>query len=494
MSRELALAAIPWLVTAPLVGAGASFVARRRNAARAATVPIVLVALATLPLLWLVWHEGRVSVAIGGWSPPLGIALVADGVSATLVATTTLVCAAISIYAASHLPAHRHAGRNATWMFWPLWLCLWAGINGAFLSGDLFNLYVTIEVIGLSAVALVALSGGEALMAAARYIVVTLVGSLFYLLGVALVYADYGLVDMATLGRIVQDQPATQAALVFITLGLALKTAIVPLHFWLVPAHGGALGPISAVLSGLVVKVTFYVLLRLWVTVFPDVVDISASEVLGVVGALAIVWGSAQAIVQSQLKRLVAYSTVAQLGYLLLAFPLAMHRPTGAAAWPGVVLFVVAHACAKAAMFLVAGSYKHAIGDDELGCLRGVASTMPATTLALGLAGMALIGLPPSGTFAAKWLLLDAAVEGGRWVYVVVIVGGSLLAAAYVFKVLAIALREPADAARARDVPMTMRLSALVLALVAASLGLLPGPPLELIGRGAAFAATMEAR
>src|SRR5690606_9801941 len=135
--------------------------------------------------------------------------------------------------------------------------------------------------------------------------------------------------DIAMLGRIVQAQPATQAALVLMTLGLALKTAIVPLHFWLAPAHGGALGPISAVLSSLVVKSTFYVLLRLWVTVFPAVVGTALPELLGCLGGAAILWGSLQALVQRRLKMLVAYSTVAQLGYLLLVFPLAMHRPAG---------------------------------------------------------------------------------------------------------------------------------------------------------------------
>src|SRR5690606_12911837 len=263
MSLELARTVVPGLVAAPLLGAALAFLVGRRHAARVAAVTVVVVALATAALLWVVWREGSVRVAVGGWSPPLGIGLVADGLSAVLIATTTVVCAAITLYAGRFTALQLQADPRAIWMFWPLWLCLWAGMNAALLSGDLFNLYVTIEVIGLSAVSLVALSGAAALAAAARYLLVTLSGSLFYLMGVGLLYADYGVVDIAMLGRIVQAQPATQAALVLMTLGLALKTAIVPLHFWLAPAHGGALGPISAVLSSLLVKSTFYVLLRL---------------------------------------------------------------------------------------------------------------------------------------------------------------------------------------------------------------------------------------
>lgn len=489
MSAEVALAAVPWLVGAPLVGAAVAFAVGQRHAPKVVAGVVAIVTLATLAMLWLVWKHGAFRLAIGGWSPPLGIALVGDGLSAILVATTTLVCAAISIYAADFLHEQHQVEPRAVWMFWPLWLCLWAGMNAAFLSGDLFNLYVTIEVIGLSAVSLVALSGGEAVMAAVRYVLVTLAGSLFYLLGVALIYADHGVVDMALVSALVRAHPATHLALVLMTLGLALKTAVVPLHFWLAPAHGGALGPISAVLSGLVVKTTFYVMLRLWTGVYADVIGAGLAEALGVLGVVAIVWGSLQALAASRLKMLIAYSTVAQLGYLLLVFPLAMHRPAGAPAWAGVVLFVVAHACAKAAMFLVAGSFKLAVGSDVLESFRGVASRMPATTVTFALASVALIGLPPSGTFIAKWLLLVAAVETGRWVYAVVIAGGSLLAAAYVFKVLASTLREPDDPARRCEVSLPMQGGAFVLAVVAAGLGAFAVPPLELIEKGTPFAA-----
>ena len=491
MTPALALSAIPWLVGAPVLGAAMAFVAGRNHAAKVAAVAIVMIAIVTVPMVWLVWDRGSFELAIGGWQAPLGIALAGDGLSATLIATTTLVCSAISIYAAGYLPRQHQTDPVAVWRFWPLWLFLWAGINAALLSADLFNLYIAIEIIGLSSVALVALSGGEALIAALRYALVTFVGSLFYLLGVALLYADYGLVDIATLSRVVELQPATGAALLVMTLGLMLKAAIAPLHFWLAPAHASALSPISAVLSGLVVKAMFYVLLRLWIGVFPRVIEPSLAEALGVLGVIAIVWGSLRAIVQRRLKLLVAYSTVAQLGYLLLAFPIAMHRPAGAAAWSGLVLFMVAHALAKAAMFLAVGNLQHAVGSDDLGRMRGVAGMMPTSSFALALAGIALIGLPPSSNFIGKWLLLSGAIATERWAYVIVIVGGSLLAAAYVFPMLAATIREPIDDERFEPAfqrsPTTMQFGAFSLAAAAVGLGLLANPVFELINKGDPF-------
>jgi multicomponent Na+:H+ antiporter subunit D len=484
---------LPWLIAAPLLGAALALVVGRYAPLISAAVAAIVTIL-SFPLLGLVWREGRVSVALGGWPAPLGITLVVDGVSAVLIATTSFVCVAIGVFAAGYL-RRREASTpddDRRW-FWPLALLLWAGLNATFMSGDLFNLYVAIELVSLASVSLVALFGGD-VVAAVRYLLVTLAGSLLYLLGVALLYADYGVVDIATLALLVGKQPATQAAMVVLTVGLTLKAAIVPLHFWLAPAHAGASSPVSALLSGLVVEAVFYLLMRVWLTVFPAIVAPGLAEALGVLGALSIVWGSAQAIVATRLKLLAAYSTVASLGYLMLGFPLALDHAEGAPAWSGVVLFVVAHAPAKAALFLAAGALAQTFGDDELNRMRGVAAKAPTLAFALGLAGVGLIGLPPSGGFAAKWLLLVAAIAGGRWGYVVVIAGGSLLAAAYVFRVLAKTMREIDEAAPAAVVPAAMRLSTLALALAAVGLGLIAEPVTELISAGGPFArASVEA-
>jgi multicomponent Na+:H+ antiporter subunit D len=214
-----------------------------------------------------------------------------------------------------------------------------------------------------------------------------------------------------------------------------LKTALFPLHFWLPPAHASAPAPVSAVLSALVVKASFYLVLRLWLDVFAEAVTPAAASLLGVLGAGAVLWGSWRALRAERLKLLAAYSTVAQLGYLFLFFPLLQALPPGAArdlAMGGLIILALTHGFAKAGLFLAIGIIQQRSGHDIIRELDGTAKRLPATTFAIALAGVALIGLPPSGTFLGKWQLLGAAFTTGQWWRVVVAVIGSLLAAAYI--------------------------------------------------------------
>ncbi|MFQ5488823.1 MAG: proton-conducting transporter membrane subunit, partial [Gammaproteobacteria bacterium] len=197
----------------------------------------------------LVAEQGAQRYAVGGWGAPLGIDLYADGLSLLMLMVTAALGLGISVYSTGYFERKRSA------VFWPLWLFLWAALNALFLSADIFNLYVTLELLGLAAVALVALAGGaEALISAMRYLLVSLLGSLFYLLGVALLYHSYGSVDIAILAERVEPSPAVWAAMGLMSAGLLLKTALFPLHFWLPPAHANAPAPVSALLSALVVK------------------------------------------------------------------------------------------------------------------------------------------------------------------------------------------------------------------------------------------------
>jgi formate hydrogenlyase subunit 3/multisubunit Na+/H+ antiporter MnhD subunit len=262
------------------------------------------------------------------------------------------------------------------------------------------------------------------------------------------------------------------------TAGLLAKTALFPLHLWLPPAHAGAPAPASAVLSSLVVKGSFLIIVRLWFDVIPGLPSDAAMQILATLGAAAIVFGSALALQQARLKLLVAYSTVAQIGYLFLMFPLATGAAAhiaGMGAWTGGVLQAISHACAKAAMFMAAGLIAQALGHDRIAGLAGIGRALPMTVLAFGLGGLSLMGLPPSGGFVAKWLLLSAAIEGGQWWWGLVIVAGGLLAGGYVFRVLGPALaatedRTPTCAPVSRGREMVV----LALAVVSMALGLLP--------------------
>jgi multicomponent Na+:H+ antiporter subunit D len=482
---------VVWTIVAPLLGACLTFVARRGRAA-IRLVTVLATSLAALGVIASVHGEGARVLYLGDWTPPLGIALRADGLSAFMIGVTAAVGLPVSVYAMAYLPVQRESDRDAQ-AFWPLWFFAWLGLNGIYLSADLFNLYVALEVLGLSTVGLVALAGGEALTAGIRYAFVTLLGSLLFLLGVALLYSGYGIVDMASLGQRVTPGPAAWAALAFMTAGMAFKTALVPLHFWLPSAHASAMGPVSALLSALVVKGSFYLVLRLWAVVFPAIATAGAAQAVGLLAAVAIVWGSVQAFRQPGLKRLIAYSTVAQVGYLFLVFPLGMHGPTGGAAFSGVLILVASHACAKGAMFLAAGTLKHVQGDDAIGHLGGLAARAPVTAFAFGLAGITLVGLPPTGGFVGKWMLLSAAFATGQIALAVVIVVGTLLAAAYVFRPIARMLLAPPSEAppHRRPIPRTMTVATLLLALAGVFLGLSSHPPVALLDIGRPFAGAM---
>jgi multicomponent Na+:H+ antiporter subunit D len=481
-------AAVATLILAPLIGAGLAFAFPRRGRWLASGVAGAT-GWGAVALARQVHDAGPIRHLVSGWGAPLGIDLRADGLAAWLLLVTTGVCAAVALYARRYFaPAAGHDDADAAHRdkyFWPLLLFLWTALNALFLSADLFNLYVTLELLGFAAVTLVALAGGRAaLNAAMRYLFVSLAGSLFYLMGVALVYGAHSTVDLTLLAQRWQPGPVSWTALALMTAGLLMKAALFPMHFWLPPAHAHAPAPVSALLSALVVKGAFSIVLRLWFEAFGQVVTPAAGQWLGALGAAAILWGSVLALFQARLKLLIAYSTVAQLGYLFLVFPLAAN-PDGFTAWGGVLILLAAHACAKTAMFLAAGNLLHAAGHDRIEDLGGLAAALPLTVTTFALAGVSLIGLPPSSGFVGKWLLLNAALSQGQWWWAAVILAGGLLAAAYICRVLTYCFTTADEPSSVTPVPAIMTWTALVLALLAVVLGLAGSWPLELLRAGA---------
>ncbi|MFC3311209.1 proton-conducting transporter transmembrane domain-containing protein [Blastomonas aquatica] len=281
------------------------------------------------------------------------------------------------------------------------------------------------------------------------------------------------------------------------TAGLAVKTALFPFHAWLAPAHAGAPAPASAILSALVPKASFVILLRLWFEALPGLTTPALLATLGGLGAAAVFYGSVLALRQNRLKLIIAYSTVAQIGYLFLVFPLAggdsYAQPWAAGAWTGVIFQALSHGLAKAAMFLCAGVWIIAVGNDRLSGMRGLASATPMTMSAFGIAGVALVALPPSGGFTAKYLMLTAAFASGQTIWAVVLLLGGLLSAAYLYRPLAMAFSRDDDATFA-PVPRSLQVAPLLLALAAILLGLGSQAPFSLIqtGRPAAAAEGLE--
>lgn len=428
---------------------------------------------------------------LGGWAAPLGVELRLDGPAALMLVLTAGLLLLIGLHAAGEFSV-RAVGRRATLAFWTLLLGVWAGLNGLFLGRDLFNLYVAIEVLTFSAVPLVCLKGhAEQFRAAFRYLLFALLGSAMYLLGAGLLFGLHGTLDIAQIraaldaaasypqGMGLDAREASLAAVALMSTGLLAKTALMPLHLWLPPAHGGAPAPASAVLSALVVKGSFFLLFRLWLDLVPDLPELNVGLLLGGLGVFAILLGNLMALMQARLKLLVAYSTLAQLGYLFLLFPLASGVSGGTAATAALIQ-VVSHALAKASLFLLAGRILVGFGHDRLAELGGFGRALPGTLLVLLLAGLALVGLPPSGGYLVKSLYGVAAADLGAWWWLPALELGGLLSAAYLARILAIAVspRRVADVTSAcRNkvaAPSGSIVVPAVLALCALFLGLLP--------------------
>ena len=485
-----------WLIGAPLAGSVVAFLwsGRRRPVALAlGTVGLVATG-AVIQAVYTVLHHGPTRLEVGGWGAPVGIELALDGLSAAFLTVTLIVVVAASVHAQALLgpsdpdgsgaPRARHPPGPQARTFWPLWLLLWAGLNALFLSGDLFNVYVTLELIGMSGVALVATSGGlPSLRAALRYFFANVTASMVFLGGVVLVYHRYQTLDLALLRATVGPDAVTGTALAFITAGLALKAALFPLHAWLPTAHSAAPAPVSAALSALVVKAPVYVLLRIWLDAFQPAIPDILPVLVGTLGAVGMVWGSSQAFRAERLKTLVAYSTVAQIGLLFAAFPI-VWADGSSTAWRGFVFIALAHALAKSAMFLSAGAIAHAHGHDRLREMSGFGMRHPLSTYAFGLAGMSLVGVPGTAGFMGKWLLATSGAAAGQAPWVVVVAVSTLFTASYIWRVLAVAIRTAPAPPTARALPARVEWVALALAAFTLILGIAPGTLFTLIGVG----------
>ncbi len=493
----------PWVILIPLTSAGFALLLGHRSIARFGVVAAAFTTIASAFLVVDVWRHGTRRYPVGGWDAPLGIELVVDGLAALMIAMTAVVGLLISIYSFRYFSdppdltrlresADVRPSIGEPWgqsrAFWPLWLFLWASINIVFLSGDMFNIYVGLEIMGVSAVALVTLSrGAVATLSATKYLIAAVIGSMLYLMGVAILYASFSTLDLQELSvRIEPGNPAT-VALVLMSAGLLLKTALFPLHFWLPAAHSAAPAPVSAILSALVIKASFYLFLRLWMDVFMQTTTRSGAVFVGLLATAAIIWGSLQAIRQIRLKPLIAYSTVAQVGYLFLLIPLAVPIATDSwnvSATEGGVYHAISHALAKAAMFLAAGAVMQALGGtDEIGEMAGLAARLPISAFAIGLAGVSLMGLPPSGGYVAKWLMMNAAFDTAQpWWAIIIVVGGGLTAI-YMFKFIGLAFRKPVEGSSFLPSSAWLEGPAFILAVLSILVGLRATPIVELLSK-----------
>lgn len=469
------------LIFAPLFAAVLSVIAP--SVARVAgLLTSGLVAIAAIGLILAV-QARPIEIALGRWVEPLGIVLFADGLSALMIALTAGIGLVVVMYADALFAEARRmdtASAKATISrhFWPIWLVLACAMNAMFLSRDVFNMYVEFELISLAAVGLAAMGGGAlALKAALGYLLAGLAGSLLFLLGIDFLYAAHGEVTLAALTRGEPDGNSL-IAIALVVSGLLLKAALFPLHFWMPAAHANAMAPASALLSALVVKAALYILLRLFSTGNPalDLVGLA----IGILGAAAILWGSIQALRAQRLKLVVAYSTVAQVGLISMAFGLA--GTAGAEiAWQGAVFLILAHGVAKAAMFLSVGRMAQVMGHDRLAGLNRAGPAAAPAVVAFAIAAVSLIGLPPSAGFIGKWLLLQAGLTAEAWLWLGVLVLSTALSVAYLWRVISRGLQQGAHPAATPRQWNTADALTIGLAVSAIVLGLGASGPLGLL-------------
>jgi multicomponent Na+:H+ antiporter subunit D len=390
-----------------------------------------------------VFGDGTVRYVVGGFDAPFGIELVVDGLSATMAVLVAVVALGVLGYA-------RAAGPRSN-SFYATYLLLVAGLTGVSVTGDVFNMYVFLEITGLAAYALVA-SGesGESALAALKYLLLGTVGASLFLLGVGYAYVATGTLNMADLAdqlaAVGYTTPLVRAAFGLIVVGLFVKVAVFPLHTWQPSAYAGAPDSVSALISALVSTVGAYALIRIVFTVFT--VDFLAvnpfARTVFVVGAVvSIVVGSLLAVAQPEIKRMLAYSSVSQFGLILGTIAVA-----NGTALTGAAIHLVGHAIMKGGLFLAAGTIASATGARTVDEFEGLAERLPASAGAFGLLAFAMVGVPPAIGFVGKWYIALGAVEAQAWPLAVVILVSTLLTLAYFARLVErMYFREPADSA-----------------------------------------------
>jgi multicomponent Na+:H+ antiporter subunit D len=465
------------LVVIPLTGAALVALLRRSAPAYVLTLIVSwILPFAAGAMLWQVLQTGPISYHIGGWEPPWGIEYRVDILNAFVLVLVSAVGAVTMPFAwrsiAFEIAEERHA-----WFYCMYLLCL-AGLLGIAITGDAFNAFVFLEISSLATYVMIALGRDRrALLAAFQYLIMGTIGATFYVIGVGLLYLLTGslnLVDIAArLGSAAPTQmPAIVAALAFITVGVSLKLALFPLHAWLPNAYAYAPSWVTAFLSATATKVAIYLLIRYYFSIFGVAIDFRAlpiGELIIALSVAAMLVASLVAVFETNLKRMLAYSSVAQIGYITLGIGLANQ-----ASLTGGLVHVVNHALMKAALFLAVGAIVYRACPVHLKALAGIGRKMPLTMIAFTIAGFGLIGAPGTAGFISKWYLAIGAFDRGWWVIVLLIVGSSLIALIYVGRVLeTVWLREPSpEVSQATDPPWSMLLPLIVLAAATVYFGI----------------------
>ncbi|MCD6266186.1 MAG: monovalent cation/H+ antiporter subunit D family protein [Deltaproteobacteria bacterium] len=449
--------------------------------------PIVLIALslsflATLQTLNIVITSGIIHYRLGNWNPPWGIEYVVDYLNAFVLPVISFVAIMVAIY--SKKSVEKELSDKVVY-FYCIFLLQVTGFLGITVTGDMFNLYVFLEIASLAGYALITMGEDGAPFASFNYLIFGTIGACFYLLGVGYLYAATGSLNMADLARLLPDLYGSKLILVgfsFFMVGLAIKMALFPLHVWLPDAYTYAPSSVSALLAPLMTKVGAYVLIRVSYTVFKPYFSIEilpAATILCWIAAAAIIFGAAMALAQTDLKRMLTYILVSEVGYLALGVGLGNRNGL-----TGAILHILNDAFMMLALFMVVGAIMYRHGGRRISELRYLHKKMPFTMAVFVVAALSVIGIPPTCGFFSKWYLILGAINAHGWIFVAVLLASSLLNAILFFRVIENIYLEPHDGdivenhdmvAGAEESPLTMLVPILITGAGILSLGVLSG-------------------
>lgn len=476
-----------YVMAAPLLTA--FFVNLLGRISKAWIAPLTLGCLAfssitSLIVMGRVMAYGGFSYTVGNWKAPYGIELVVDHLSAVMLVLISLVALVGSISAIKsvfqELP-------DQEYLFFTLYLILITGLYGLVLTGDAFNLYVLLEITSITTYGLIAMGKGRAPLASFNYIIMGSIGASFYLLGVGYLYLMTGSLNMADIAQILQTMDSGAAiatALAFILVGLWVKMAFFPLHGWLPNAYSLAPTGAALVAAPLMTKVTIYLMIRVMFSIFSiDYLFLSNPLIQkGIVwvAAIAIMCASALALAQRDLKRMLTYIIVAEVGYMVGGVWLANEI-----GMTGAVLHIVNDAVMTLCLFLAAAALVYRLGDLNFDNLQGIYRKMPITMAAFTVGAFAMIGVPPTAGFFSKWYLILGGIEAGQWIYVIALLFSSLVNAVLFFRIIEIGYffkdGEHHGHEKVAEAPLSMQVPLVISAAALIVIGLSSGPLVETI-------------
>lgn len=462
------------VVVVPLLAAALIVLINSRKAAWLITLlTSIFCFYASINMLQMLQDVAELSYKLGGWDAPLGIELKIDALTALMLLILTGSSTLVSFYALRSVEKEIAEGKQV--LFYSAFLLVFAGLIGISITGDAFNVFVFLEISSLSTYAIISMGRDRrALHASFQYLIMGTIGATFILIGIAFMYVMTGTLNMGDLAQrlpAVADTSAIRAGFAFITIGVGIKAAMLPLHQWLPNAYAYSPSVVSTFLAATATKVAIYVIIRFQLTIFGiefSLLDLPYDNILMFLGTLGVLGGSIYAIFQSNVKRMLAYSSIAQIGYILLAIGLASH-----AGFTAALLHMFNHALIKGTLFMALGIIFFRFATTELSAMAGSGKTMPFTMAAFVIGGLSLIGVPGTAGFVSKWYLITALLDASLWPVALLILVASILTVIYVGRVIEAVYFKPApEETEYKKIPKTMLISLWVFALTNVYFGL----------------------